>query len=75
MRSWRYFVVWMCSSVMKIVIWFVRKVERRGYGNELAAEVELVWWNEEIRFERRIFVVFVMYVFSSSLVVCDFGVV
>lgn len=74
MRSCRYFVLWLRSSVTRIEIQVVRKVDRCGYGNEAILPLELVagfgelmWWNEVMRFERRILLVFVMYVSSSFL--------
>lgn len=51
--------MWMPSSRRRGYIWLTRRVERRGYGNEANEEievlfVELMWWNEEMRFSRRV---------------------
>lgn len=69
--SCRYLVVWIPSSLMKIAIHSSRKVESRGYGKEadvvvMAGVDELMWWKEDMRFDRRILVRLVIYISLSS---------
>ena len=64
------------SSLTKVVIHSRRKVDRRGYGKEAEVDIaagveELMWWKEEMRFERRIFETFTAYV-SLSFSLCSF---
>lgn len=65
MSSWRYFAVCIPSSLVTIVMFSRRKVERRGCGNDAvepeAGVLELTWWNEEMRFDRRILARLVVY--------------
>jgi hypothetical protein len=53
-----------------VVIHSRRKVDRRGWGKETEVEIavgveELMWWKEEIRFERRILDILAVYVSLS----------
>ena len=62
--------MWISISLTKMHIQLRRKVDSRGCGNEaeVATEIgveELMWWKEEMRFDRRMVVRLVMY--SSSL--------
>ena len=66
----------MPSSLTNVVIHSRRKVDRRGCGKEAEVEIavgveELIWWKEEMRFERRIFEILAAYV-SLSFSLCSF---